>query len=394
MKNRIEVPGKHLGIQYNVTLVVRDKNTLKPQKIHIGHNAATNSLLTGIAHYLTGDGILNQGWSLLSNYVPKYISLGTMGLINQEQDENGLPAGIGVVAGEESVRFDDYMMQVPGYGADGYDENLNNGREYLGLGPTFANRQITISTDPEYLQLGDLNFDGKVDDTDVMLLVDYNCGLTTFTDRQKLVADLNKDGVIDCEDMQLLRQCASGEITMDDLGKVEYVITTAPTINCELISDTFPRVSISYRDIVPETESEIPQTIDVVFSAMISVGALSQFREEGKDYIFITEAGLWSRPDWVDGGDNGLLAGYRIAPSDSNNWGMSSTTVTDDAARAYLYNQGIENPSLSQIQSIKPEVASYNRQLLKQSILRVNQNQVVQVIWKIQLGSVDQLTSV
>ena len=38
---------------------------------------------------------LNPGFSMLSNYVPRYISLGTMGLINQEQDSYGLPAGIG-----------------------------------------------------------------------------------------------------------------------------------------------------------------------------------------------------------------------------------------------------------------------------------------------------------
>lgn len=306
MDNRIIVPSRHITMNHNVTIVVRDAATMEIKTAHVGHNAATNGLLTGIAHYLTGDGILNQGWHMLSNYVPKYISLGTMGLVNQEEDEFGLPAGIGVIEGDELTRFEDYMLQTPGYGADGYDGNLNNGRSYLGLGPVFANRQ-----------------------------------------------------------------------------------DTSHTINCELISATFPRAPISFREIVPEIEAEFPETIDVVFSAMISVGALSQFREEGKNYLFITEAGLWSRQDWVSGGDNGLLAGYRIAPTDRVNWGMTPDSITQEAIDDYISKHG-------QITSGDPAevVAAYNRDLLKRSIIRVNSNQVVQVIWKIQLGGLEQLIGV
>ena len=305
MHSRILASSKHIGINHNVTLILRNNDSMKIESIRRGHNAATNSMLTGIAHYLTGDGILNQGWHMLSNYVPKYISLGTMGLINQDEDENGLPAGIGVVDGDELTRFEDYMLQTPGYGADGYDGNLNNGREYLGLGPVFVDR--------------------------------------------------------------------------DDKNH---------TINCELISNTFPRAQISYREIVPEVESEFPETIDVVFSAMISVGALSQFREEGKDYLFITEAGLWSRQDWVQGGDNGLLAGYRIAPTDRINWGMTPDSVNESAIADYESKYG---PITGDKQKV---VADYNRDLLKRSIIRVNSNQVVQVIWKIQLGGLEQLIGV
>lgn len=382
----IKIPGRHMALNHNVTIVVRDADTMKPVHIHEGHNAATNSLLTGIAHYLTGDGILNQGWHLLSSYVPKYISLGTMGLINQESDENGLPLGIGSIQGTEEERFEDYMLSAPGFGADGYDSALNNGREFFGLGPMFADRAQIITSEPELLQLGDINFDGQVDDKDVMLLVDYNCGLVEFTERQKLVADINQDGSIDCEDMQLLRRCASGEITAESLGTVSYSTSITPTINCELISNTFPRAAISYREIVPETEAEYPETIDVVYSAMISVGALSQFRESGKNYLFITEAGLWSRPDWVTGGDNGLLAGYRIAPSDHLNWGMTPESVTDEAIEYYEQYHGTITA-----EDKKSVVSAYNRNLLKQSIIRVNSNQVVQVIWKIQLGGLQQL---
>lgn len=264
---------KRIDMRHNVSIRVLDAVTGNIVSEHSGHNAATNSLLTGIAHYLTGDGVLNQG-DILSLWVPQYISLGTMGLINQEEDENGLPAGIGNIDGTEEKRFIDYMMKCPGFGADGYDSTVNNNRPYLGLGPKFDERP------------------------------GQGC------------------------------------------------------VNCELITDSFPRSTITYRDIVPESQAEYPKTIDVVFSAFISTGALSKFREPGKDYVFITEVGLWSRSDWIDGGDNGLLAGYRICPPDESNWDMSKTE---------------------------------NREILKQNIIKVGTNQVAQIIWKIQLGGIEQL---
>lgn len=272
--NSIVKIGKNLGMKHNVSFRVIDTYTKQIISTHVGHNAATNSMLTGIAHYLVGDGVFNQASSILTDYVPKYISLGTMGLFSQDKDSWGLPAGIGISPDvSEEQRFKEYMLQVPGYGADGYDINSNNGRSEFGLGPTF---------------------------------------------------DVKK-----------------------------YV-------GCELISNSYPRSDISFRDIVPEYESEISETIDVIYSAMVSTGALSQFREPGRDYIFITEAGLWSKKDWSQSGENGLLAAYRIAPPNSENWDM-------------------EIPS--------------NRDVLKQNILRVGRNQVVQVIWKIQIGSIEQLNS-
>lgn len=388
MLDSIKAAAKNLRTEHNVSIRVLDSKSGKVISSHIGHNAATNSLLVGIAHYLTGDGVLNQGYHMLNYYIPKYISLGTMGLINQDEDENGLPAGIGVSEGsEEEKRFVDYLLQVPGYGADGYDPNLNNNREYFGLGPVFADRD-TSKIVTETIQLGDINLDGVVNNADILMFADYLAGNVNLTDKQLLAADVNQDGEINCSDLALITQCVSGEIT---LGTVEYRPSIAPTINCELISDSFPRVQISYRDIVPETESEIPQTIDVIFSAMISTGALAQFREPGKDYIFITEAGLWSKKDWESGGDNGLLAGYRIAPPNKQNWAMTAESVSDDYAITYLKDQGIDTPTEDQIQSIKPEIAQNNRQILKQNIIRVGPNQVVQVIWKIQLGGLEQL---
>lgn len=265
---------KMLGVEHNVSIRVIDEATGKVVKCHQGHNAATNTLIEGIAHYLTGDGVLNQGYAMLNNYIPQYISLGTMGLSSQEADELGLPAGIGIDGDTEEDRFIDYMKHCPGYGADGYDPVINNDRLYLGLGPSFEDRP------------------------------------------------------------------------------------TAQTVNCELISSSFSRSMITYRDIVPEANSELPETIDVVFSAFISTGALASFRESDKDYVFITEAGLWSSSQWSGSRANGLLAGYRIVPPDKNNWDMAV-----------------------------PE----NREILKKNIIKVSKNQIVQVIWKIQLGGLHQL---
>lgn len=265
---------KNMGVTQNVSFRVIDRTTGQIVSEHTGHNQATNTMLLGIAHYLKGDGVLNQASSMLGDYVPKYISLGTMGLLNQDEDENGLPTGIGETEqhdGEpdesyEERRYNDYKEQQPGYGADGYDPSENNGRSQLGLGPVYA-------------------------------------------------------GV---------------------------------PVKCELISSTFPRSKISYRQIIPETDSERSETIDIVYSAMISTGALAQFRGDS-DHIFITEAGLWSTPDWRNSTSNGLLAGYRMMPTDTEKWDM-----TDPA----------------------------NRKLVQESILRVGINQVVQVIWKLQIGSI------
>lgn len=268
---------KNMSIHNNITIRVIDNASHKIVSEHTGHNQATNTLLLGVAHYLNGDGVLNQSSYTLSNYIPRYISLGTMGLYNQECDEFGLPTGIGVDGKPEVDRFKAYMEQTPGYGADGYGVSNNNSRPYYGLGRIFANRP----------------------------------------DKTK-------------------------------------------TVNCELISPTFPRSEIMYRGIIPEAKSEIPETIDVVFSAMISTGALAQFREPGKDYVFITEVGLWSRRDWSDSKSNGLLAGYRIIPP-------------DESTRDMTFPQ--------------------NRDLLRKQIIRVNKNQVVQVIWKIQIISKTQTSS-
>lgn len=279
---------KNLGINHNVCIRVIDEITGKTVSEHVGHNAATSTLLNGLGHFLMGEALAG-GSVILADWIPQYISLGTMGLRNQEEDEDGLPAGVGdgpYSPDQQAELFTDYMEKTPGFGSDGYDKSLANGRDYPGLGYKFEDRP----------------------------------------DQTK-------------------------------------------TVECELVSATFPRSKITYRQCLPESRSESPKTIDVIFSALISTGALKQFREPGRDYIFISEVGLWSyqkneievptpedpHPPWTL---NGLLAGYRLCPPDSANWDMTD-----------------EN----------------NRKILKQNILRVGLNQVVQVIWKIQLGAVEQV---
>lgn len=344
---------KQMAIEHNVTFNVIDIDTGNVVQTHEGHNAATNTLLTGIAHYLVGDGVYNQAYDMLSMYLPKYISLGTMGLFTQAADDDGLPVGLGsdtdnltgvdsdgnklYYGDPQTERLCHYIMQCPGFGADGYDVSQNNDRPYLGLGPKYEDRPFT------------------------------------------------------------------------------------ETVFCELINDSFPRTAIALRDIIPEYQAEIPKTIDIVYSGMISTGALAQFRGidettlQSNSYLFITEAGLWSSKNWSSGGENGLLAGYRIVPPNQNNWDLGTYVQgryedPEDETSAWIpahfeldettYKVDEKGNFVRDYQGNlipDPEGKAYsefqkeNQEILRKNILRVNKNQVVQVIWKIQIGGLEQL---
>lgn len=435
--NNIEV-NKNFTMKHNVTIRVIDEITGKIVSEHNGHNNATNSMLIGVAHYLAGDGVVNQAYSMLHKYVPQYISLGTMGLFSQDCDENGLPIGIGseldlspyqdeldsiqseideakefldslackcykqgcrecfercineelrqqILEAEEALnecidRYNDvikraikenetesftkYMTERPGYGADGYDENLNNGRKYAGLGWAWSGYDIF----DEYLQDSVMSYNGKL-----------------YKAKNKQTPDEFR-----------------GLFIPFDLNNWEEVPEEHQPNGWELISPSFPRTLISYRDIVPETESEFPETVDLVLSALISTGALKQFREDDKDYIFITEAGLWSRPDFVCNAinsytnygvdENGLLAGYRIVPPNEENWYMVADNIPDNIIEKYIE----KHPEYADtdVDELKNIIAEENRNILKSQIIRVGRNQVVQVIWKIQIGSIDQFAQI
>lgn len=278
--NSITEIAKNMCIRHNVTFRVIDKGTNKVVKEYSGHNQATNTMLTGIGHYLACGGTLKSAQSLFSAYIPRYMSLGTMGLVNQDESADHLPAGISgydPTGTGDIAKYTAYMEQSPGYGADGYNSTMNNGRPEFGLGHAYDE--------------------------------------------------------------------------------------TEGAVGCELVTPTFLRVPISHQEVIPETNSETPETIDVVLSAMISTGALAQFRGSN-DYVFITEAGLWSKQKLFGDSEaalgSGFLAGYRIKPPDEIDWDMSDED---------------------------------NRKVLQENIIRVGINQVVQIIWKIQIGSVERLNS-
>lgn len=354
------ITSKRFKIQHNVTIRVLDKMTGKLIQEHEGHNAATNTMIEGIGHYLVGEGVLRQGYSMLSKYIPRYISLGTMGLRNQDEDADGLPTGISGAnyTGDEAEDFASFLAERPGFGSDGYSQEYNNDRPAFGLGPAFTSFSITNS---------------------------YHRGDTTYYKGKMYVAQ---------EDMIVNPDTGTYNTWSSD--QWELAPESEQPIFYELITPTFPRQEISYRDVVPEYQSELPKTIDVIYSAMISTNALAQFREPGKDYIFITEAGLWSDKTYQDDtvGANNLIAGYRVAPPNLVNWYMKSEDVPEIVAIDYCHDHDIPNPTPEQILAAQESVALENRNLLKQQVLRVQRDQVVQVIWKIQIGNAEDIREI
>jgi hypothetical protein len=446
---------KRLDLKQNVTIRVIEEATNKVVCEHVGHNAATNSLLTGIAHYLLGDGTLNQGSDMLTTWVPQYISLGTMGLTSQDSEtylddeldmEVTVPAGIGVTlpapdnaTDEEKslnakLRFTEYLNQCPGFGADGYDINTNNDREYFGLGlpyderPTMqkqdffsgdgSNRSFTVSTTPTSIVSVTIYPDGVVNqdihDTSVVRQVlpsgDYH---------------LENDTVV-------IEDNVSAPVAGSRIAII-YTVDATEAATCELIDSTSLRSKINFRNIIPEVQSEIPGTLDIIFSAFISTGQLSKYRGDN-DYIYITEAGLWSKPSYNNSGDNGLLAGYRIMPSDDqvNTLGVEDQFNADGTTTEFTLSKNaiqIDSVTLDNViiptseytldaeanklvfteqaptsgtlivvyrtgdmtGTWKDMSISDNRRLVQKSIIRIGEGQVAQIIWKLQLGGLEQL---
>lgn len=348
---------KRFGIRHNVTFRILDRATGKLISEHQGHNAATNTLIEGVGHYLAGEGVLRQGYSMLANYIPRYISLGTMGLRNQDEDSEGLPTGLSGrnYTGDEAVDLANYVSERPGYGSDGYSKLYNNDRPYMGLGPAFS----SFSPENSYTK-GDITYyNGVAYEATENMLVNPELGIYNYWNSK------------------------NWKVADDSYQPTCY----------ELITPNNPRVEIAFRDVVPEYEAEIPKSIDVVFSAMIPAGALDAFRTSTRNYIFITEAGLWSRKDYQPEGVgvNGLVAGYRIIPPNRYNRWMKPDLVPDEYAIDYLEEEeGITDPTEAQILAAKIEIAADNRKVLKEEILRVERNQVIQVIWKIQIGNFDE----
>jgi len=437
---------KRLDVKQNVTIRVIDEPTGKVVQEHIGHNAATNSLLTGIAHYLMGDGVLNQAKDTLSMWIPQYISLGTMGLTSQDA-EDYLPVGLGYTpvapanATEnekklnEELRFSEYVNQSPGFGADGYDAYTNNDREWFGLGRPYSSKpakavQDFYNKDDEYI-LTSTPLTGTKDS--VISLIIYPYG------------EINQD-MHDTSISRIAVSVDDYDISLNDNNQYELTISTAipdgsrialiytveskDAANCELIQADTLRSKITYRNLIPEVQSEIPNTLDVIYSAFVSTGALKEFRGDN-DYIYITEAGLWSKPYYNNSGDNGLLAGYRIMPTDDEvlELALEETFTGDGITTEFTLEQTaieissvqvngefvsdynldtstnkvvfVEAPSDSAeiiviyvyktTDSWKNMSIPENREAVQKSIIRIGTNQVAQVIWKLQLGGLEQL---
>ena len=466
---------KRLDVKQNVTIRVIDEPTGKVVQEHIGHNAATNSLLTGIAHYLMGDGVLNQGQDTLSMWVPQYISLGTMGLSSQDSEtiyggssgsgDNSstyvVPAGVGYTPVAPSnateteqdlnarLRFSEYINQSPGFGADGYDDNANNDREWFGLGYPYTLK-------PDKLTQDFYDWDGTAT---TLTLSKTPLSIVSVTVYPGGVVNQDiGDPTVDRQVLPTNKYSFSGNTLHLDAyevsGRLAVIYTYASTdaVNCELITAEYDsngnlvpttlRSKITYRNIVPELQSEVPNTLDVIYSAFVSTGALKGFRGS-HDYVYITEAGLWSKPNYTDSGDNGLLAGYRLMPSDDEvnilgaeykltSTGAVSYNLVDDNDRPLsvisidsITCDGVVIPSaeydlsttlsattISFHEDFIPTAGTTliivyrsgdvsgtwkdmsipeNRAKVQESILRVGVNQVVQVIWKLQLGGLEQL---
>ena len=464
---------KRLDVKQNVTIRVIDEATGKVVQEHIGHNAATNSLLTGIAHYLMGDGVLNQATDTLMTWVPQYISLGTMGLSSQasetivvEGNEFIVPSDLGYTpAAPESataeekelnaqLRFSEYLNQTPGFGADGYDNNSNNNREWFGLGYPYSLKPGALKQDFYTWDGSETTFTLSEVPISVISATLYPGGVidqdihNTGVERRVLSSELYSvtDNTIHFDEYP------DTTIPADSRLAIIYTYESADAANCELITAKVDsqgkivpltlRSQITYRDLVPEIQSEVPNTLDVIYSAFVSVGSLKGFRADN-DYIYITEAGLWSKSYYSEGGDNGLLAGYRIMPSDDevNTYGVE-TQITSTGAVSYELTDSQGRPlSIVSIDSITcdgvvmpeddysfqmttestvltfnngniPEAGAVliivyrsgdvsgtwkdmtvpaNRQKVQQSIIRIGTNQVAQIIWKIQLGGLEQL---
>jgi hypothetical protein len=170
-------------------------------------------------------------------------------------------------------------------------------------------------------------------------------------------------------------------------------------LECELVTHQHNRVPIiARRAFYPLSRTdgmntaEAVRSIDVVYTALISLGALKAFRGN-RDYIFITECGLWANrwngdkyptSDQIPASLRGkfkasadMLAGYRIFPA-----GWTPQDLTDNLVDIHnITNQPV---------TITP-AQRYQRRMrqLQRSILRVGRGQVVQVEWKVQLLALD-----
>jgi hypothetical protein len=487
----------------NVTIKVIDEATGCVVQKHSGQNSVTTTLLEGIAHYLQGYGLDNQG-ALLKNHLPRFISIGTMGL-NGYKEENGniiqlaqqfeidnepvddintihFPADIptrkivpllsSIDGGDllycEStptfpipISIDDpdnsvfkipkrnYFTYAPGFDADIRAEDRlweldNNERPVSGIGRPFAQHVADFVVGLDYVEPTTVRIQAtstatnlqvqstaqfRVDDILRYRLAD---GTVSTNSHTRVITNIDRNfNTITVASGSWGRALPIGTIifiqTAD--GKENYRIQSTnnhacqqdenctcscpccsghnlesspvPTplpLECELVTHQFNRAKIQARRAfypLSRTDgmntAETIRSIDVVYTALISLGALQAFRGNN-DYIFITECGLWGnrwngekypnsslippllRNRYKAPAD--MLAGYRAFPAE---W--SPQDLTDN----------MWDTSFAGNQVLVTAAQRYRRRMrqLQRSIPRVGKGQVVQVEWKIQLLALD-----
>ena len=94
------------------------------------------------------------------------------------------------------------------------------------------------------LEVGDINFDGKIDLQDYTMLANYTAEGDNAdklhwkaTKKQLAVMDINKDGVINTDDAILLSKFINKESTTPSLGTVQYTYETETDTNINNVSN-------------------------------------------------------------------------------------------------------------------------------------------------------------
>ena len=77
---------------------------------------------------------------------------------------------------------------------------------------------------------GDVNFDGYIDVTDIVLMVGYVLNTTTPTEEEFLTADISQDGLLNIQDIILVVQEVIGTTFR---GAVEWLIENFPELEVE-----------------------------------------------------------------------------------------------------------------------------------------------------------------
>jgi hypothetical protein len=506
----------------NVTIKVIDEATGRVDQVHRGKNSVTTTLLEGIAHYLQGYGLSNQG-GLLKNNLPQFISLGTMGLNGVGEDSEGNEVQLAQMWEEDNEPVDDiitahfpediptrrripllasidggellhsgvelkpisnnlyyrlpanhalpatdiktsgynknkiprrnYFTHAPGFDADIRAEDVmwnldNNERKVSGIGrpyaqlvqdyirgyeyvaPTTLTRAETGGTGRTELQVSDVTsyrvgdqiYTRRIGEEDIsgprqVIRIDRTQNLIIL--QSPFDGNLRPVGTIIfimADDKENYRRLAVGinrcgdpdcDCTCSCCNEGSSSGSPVPSplpLECELVTHQHNRVSIqARRAFYPISRSdgmntaETIRSIDVVYTALISLGALKAMRGN-RDYLFITECGLWGQrwsgerypnnlsiPETLRNrfkAPADLLAGYRVFPKE---W--SPQDMTDD-----MWDIPVgETQSYEGERILVTAAQRYRRRVrqLQRSIPRVGKGQVVQVEWKVQLLALD-----